>query len=72
MMIVYLQVCWGEDLQDGEMNFYSVSSDGRVYNWVLMQNELAQTLVIVLYLDMNAINGPDGTIIRMTGTKKSL
>ncbi|KAG8284801.1 cytoplasmic dynein with WD40 domain [Homalodisca vitripennis] len=61
------QVCWGEDLQDGEMNFYSVSSDGRVFNWVLMQNELAQTLVIVLYLEMDPVNGPDGTMIRMTG-----
>lgn len=49
------------------MNFYSVSSDGKVFNWVLMQNELAQTLVIVLYLEMDAINGPDGTMIRMSG-----
>ncbi|XP_075214914.1 dynein intermediate chain 2, ciliary [Lycorma delicatula] len=61
------QVCWGPDLQDGEMNFYSVSSDGKVFNWVLMQNELAQTLVITLYLEMDPIPGPDGTMIRMTG-----
>lgn len=56
-------------MQDGEMNFYSVSSDGKVFNWVLMQNELAQTLVIVLYLEMDAINGPDGTMIRMSGKR---
>lgn len=63
-----LQVCWGSDLQDGELNFFSVSSDGQVFNWVLMQNELAQTLVITLYLDMDPIPGPDGTMLRMTGT----
>ncbi|RZF40619.1 hypothetical protein LSTR_LSTR007502 [Laodelphax striatellus] len=61
------QVCWGKDLTDGEMHFYSVSSDGKVYNWVLMQNELAQTLVITLYLDMEQIPGPDGTMVKITG-----
>uniref|UniRef100_A0A1B6DX00 Dynein intermediate chain 2, ciliary n=1 Tax=Clastoptera arizonana TaxID=38151 RepID=A0A1B6DX00_9HEMI len=61
------QVCWGKDLPDGEMNFYSISSDGKVFNWVLMQNELAQTLVIVLYMDMDPIPGPDGNMVKITG-----
>lgn len=35
------------------MTFYSVSSDGNVYNWILIQNQLSQTLVISLSI------GPD-------------
>lgn len=62
-----LQIKWGPDMQDGEINFYSVSADGRVFNWVLMQNKLAITTIITLYLDNNAVGGPDGTNIRLKG-----
>lgn len=56
------------DLPDGEINFYSVSSDGKVYNWILMQNELAVTLVISLRLPMDPILGPDGSTVNVNGT----
>jgi len=54
-------------MADGEVNFFSVSSDGKVYNWVLMQNELAVTTVIGLNLPLNPIVGPDGTPITVRG-----
>lgn len=54
-------------MQDGEINFYSVSADGRIFNWVLMQNKLAITTIITLYLDNRHVGGPDGTHIRLKG-----
>lgn len=54
-------------MQDGEINFYSVSSDGRVFNWVLMQNKLAITTIITLYLDNGPVGVPDGTSIKLKG-----
>lgn len=54
-------------MQDGEINFYSVSADGRVFNWVLMQNKLAITTIITLFLDNGPVGGPDGTNIRLKG-----
>ncbi|XP_063227118.1 dynein intermediate chain 2, ciliary [Bacillus rossius redtenbacheri] len=59
------EVKWGRDMPDGELNFFSVSEDGHVYNWVLMQNELARTVVIALSL-LEEIAGPDGSSIPMT------
>ncbi|XP_068082083.1 dynein intermediate chain 2, ciliary-like [Anabrus simplex] len=61
------QVKWGPDMTDGEMNFYSVGSDGLVFNWVLMQNELAQIVIISLTLDNNPSPGPDGAMIQLQG-----
>lgn len=58
------EIRWGPDMADGEINFYSVSSDGRVFNWVLMQNKLALTTIITLYLD-KTVGGPDGTDIKL-------
>ncbi|KAJ3064774.1 cytoplasmic dynein with WD40 domain, partial [Podochytrium sp. JEL0797] len=37
------QVCWQKDDLDDNMNFFSVSSDGRVAQWTLLQNELIYT-----------------------------
>ncbi|CRK96455.1 CLUMA_CG009995, isoform A [Clunio marinus] len=59
------EIKWGEDMQDGEINFYSLSSDGRVFNWVLMQNKLTLTTIITLYLDVPPVCGPDGTMIKL-------
>nr|CAD7398889.1 unnamed protein product [Timema poppensis] len=61
------EVRWGPDMPDGEINFFSVSGDGHVYNWILMQNELSQTVVIPLFLSSEPIPGPDGTLISLTG-----
>ncbi|XP_058447686.1 dynein intermediate chain 2, ciliary isoform X2 [Malaya genurostris] len=58
---------WGPDMQDGEINFYSVSGDGRVFNWVLMQNKLAITTIISLFLDIDQVGGPDGSSLKLKG-----
>lgn len=54
-------------MPDGEVNFFSVSADGNVYNWVLTQHELSQTLIISLFFSFDPIPGPDGTLIPLTG-----
>lgn len=59
------EIKWGDDMQDGEINFYSLSSDGRVFNWVLMQNKLTLTTIITLLLDVPPVCGPDGTHIKL-------
>lgn len=38
--------------------FYSIASDGNVSTWILMQNQLCQTLVISLF------HSPDGSNIQ--------
>lgn len=54
-------------MPDGEINFYSISADGRVFNWILMQSKLAITAIITLFLDRNVVGGPDGTDIKLKG-----
>ena len=44
------QVVWGPDDLDGHLNFYSISSDGRVSQWTLLQNELVCHDIICLKL----------------------
>lgn len=45
------QVKWQKDDLDGNMNFYSISSDGRVVCWTLAKSELLYTDIVVLSLD---------------------
>ncbi|KAI8853975.1 WD40-repeat-containing domain protein [Chytridium lagenaria] len=45
------QVCWQKDDLDDNANFFSISSDGRVAQWTLLQNELIHTDVIRLRYD---------------------
>lgn len=59
------EIKWGPDMTDGEINFYSVSADGRIFNWVMMQNKLALTTIMTLYLEHNLKAGPDGTDMRL-------
>lgn len=54
-------------MPDGEMNFFSVSSDGKVNNWILMQNEFSVTTIIDLYLELPPVRGPDGTLVKKKG-----
>jgi hypothetical protein len=54
-------------MPDGETNFFSVSADGNVYNWVLTQHGLSRTLIISLFLNCDPIHGPDGILISLTG-----
>lgn len=60
-------VKWLPDLQDGELNFFAVSNDGVVKNYVLMQSEFAVTHIIKLILDTPPAAGPDGTFVPLIG-----
>eukprot|EP00918_Siedleckia_nematoides_P049891 GHVU01109260.1.p1 GENE.GHVU01109260.1~~GHVU01109260.1.p1 ORF type:complete len:711 (+),score=130.97 GHVU01109260.1:17-2149(+) len=55
------QVRWQKDDLDNNLNFYSVSSDGRVVSWTIVKNELHYTDIIKLRLDDVPNEGPDGT-----------
>ncbi|TDG50683.1 hypothetical protein AWZ03_002987 [Drosophila navojoa] len=59
------QIKWGPDMADGEINFYSVSSDGCVFSWILMQNKLWVTTMITLYIENDIADGPDGTKVTL-------
>lgn len=47
------QVFWGKDEAGKNLNFYSISSDGRVTNWIMNKNELINEKVVELKLMMN-------------------
>jgi len=49
------QVKWQKDDLDGNMNFFSVSSDGRVVSWTIIKSELLFTEIVTL-----AIEPPEG------------
>lgn len=59
------EVKWGVDMQDGELNFYSISGDGMVYNWLLMQSQLSLTTITALFVDQEISAGPDGSNVKL-------
>lgn len=61
------EVKWGADMQDGELNFFSISADGLVYNWVLMQSQLSLTTITTLFVNQEISAGPDGVIVKLKG-----
>ncbi|XP_030833317.1 dynein intermediate chain 2, ciliary isoform X1 [Strongylocentrotus purpuratus] len=61
------QVAWQKDDLDNNLNFFSVSSDGRVVAWTLVKNELTYTDVIQLQLDSAPQDGPEGTQLTPLG-----
>uniref|UniRef100_A0A8D8ZV91 peptidylprolyl isomerase n=1 Tax=Cacopsylla melanoneura TaxID=428564 RepID=A0A8D8ZV91_9HEMI len=62
---VVWEVVWGKDMSDGEMNFFSVSADGKIFNWILLQNQLQKNLVLNLYLSIDPVPAPDGNLIQL-------
>lgn len=44
------EVRWNDDATNGTLNFFSISSDGRVSNWFLMKNKLESEEVMELKL----------------------
>lgn len=52
---------------DNNLNFYSVSSDGRVVSWTLVKDELVFADIITLTVDDVPTDGPDGTQLQMLG-----
>ena len=59
-------------MADGEFNVFSISSDGRVCNWILMQNQLIVTVTISLTLPIRRVAGPDGAMVDIKGTREIL
>ncbi|CAM9680997.1 unnamed protein product, partial [Heterosigma akashiwo] len=53
------QVHWQEEDLAKELNFYSVSSDGRVANWIMSKNELKMEPVMQLRLVAAARDDPE-------------
>ncbi|KAM6470912.1 dynein axonemal intermediate chain 1 isoform 2-T2 [Liasis olivaceus] len=54
------QVKWQKDDMDNNLNFFSVSSDGRIVSWTLVKNELVHTDIIKLLVEGTTMEGPEG------------
>lgn len=61
----FFQIKWGLDMLDGELNFYSVSVDGKILHWILMPNILAVIPIITLFIKRSVAPGPDGTEMQL-------
>lgn len=61
------EVKWQKDDLDGNLNFYSISSDGRVVSWTIIKSELHYTDIIELRMDELKADGPDGTQLSSLG-----
>jgi dynein intermediate chain 1 len=53
------QVCWQEEDLAKNLNFFSISSDGRVTLWTMSKSELQYTDVMELKLSGIANSGPE-------------
>ena len=58
------QVYWQDNDLDNQLNFFSISSDGRVTCWSLIKNELQHTDIILIRMnpDENVENNPNATL----------
>ncbi|XP_027820086.1 dynein axonemal intermediate chain 1 isoform X4 [Ovis aries] len=54
------QVRWQKDDMDHNLNFFSVSSDGRIVSWTLVKSELVHTDVIKLKVEGSTTEGLEG------------
>ncbi|XP_015703779.1 dynein intermediate chain 1, axonemal isoform X1 [Coturnix japonica] len=61
------QVKWQKDDMDNNLNFFSVSSDGRIVSWTLVKNELVHTDVIKLSAERTTTQGPEGLQLQTIG-----
>ncbi|XP_023290226.1 dynein intermediate chain 2, ciliary isoform X3 [Orussus abietinus] len=61
------EVRWAPDTDEGNLMFYSVSTDGKINHWILNQNDLGMNTIMTLFLDRPPIPGPDGTMITLKG-----
>ncbi|CAF0920781.1 unnamed protein product [Rotaria sordida] len=61
------QVCWQKDDLDNNLNFYSVSSDGRVVCWTIVKNDLMYTDVVQLKLEKPASQSEEGIPLASLG-----
>ncbi|VFV20357.1 dynein intermediate chain [Lynx pardinus] len=61
------QVRWQKDDMDNNLNFFSVSSDGRIVSWTLLKSELVHTDVIKLKVEGGTTDGLDGLQLHTVG-----
>nr|KAF6331628.1 dynein axonemal intermediate chain 1 [Pipistrellus kuhlii] len=61
------QVKWQKDDMDNNLNFFSVSSDGRIVSWTLVKSELVHTDVIKLKVEGSTLEGPEGLQLHTVG-----
>lgn len=61
------EVRWQKDNLEGNASFFSISSDGRVVEWVIVKNEFIYQDVIKLALPDVQTEGPDGTKLSTYG-----
>ncbi|NXC42248.1 DNAI1 protein, partial [Penelope pileata] len=61
------QVKWQKDDMDNNLNFFSVSSDGRIVSWTLVKNELVYTDIIKLPAEGTVMQGPEGLQLQTFG-----
>ncbi|KAB0391872.1 hypothetical protein E2I00_013029 [Balaenoptera physalus] len=61
------QVKWQKDDMDHNLNFFSVSSDGRIVSWTLVKSELVHTDVIKLKVEDSMTKGLEDLQIHTVG-----
>ncbi|XP_063082349.1 dynein axonemal intermediate chain 1 isoform X4 [Cavia porcellus] len=61
------QVKWQKDDMDHNLNFFSVSSDGRIVSWTLVKSELVHTDVIKLKVEGSTTDVPEGLQLHTVG-----
>nr|KAF6484051.1 dynein axonemal intermediate chain 1 [Rousettus aegyptiacus] len=60
-------VKWQKDDMDNNLNFFSVSSDGRIVSWTLVKSELVHTDVIKLKVESSSTEGLEGLQLHTMG-----
>ncbi|XP_055474620.1 dynein axonemal intermediate chain 1 isoform X2 [Psammomys obesus] len=61
------QVKWQKDDMDHNLNFFSVSSDGRIVSWTLVKSELVHIDVIKLKVEGSTTENPEGLQLHTVG-----
>ncbi|XP_058301465.1 dynein axonemal intermediate chain 1 isoform X1 [Hylobates moloch] len=61
------QVKWQKDDMDQNLNFFSVSSDGRIVSWTLVKSELVHVDVIKLKVEGSTTEVPEGLQLHPVG-----
>ncbi|KAK2498005.1 hypothetical protein MC885_008279 [Smutsia gigantea] len=61
------QVKWQKDDMDNNLNFFSVSSDGRIVSWTLVKSELIHTDIIKLKVEGSTSEGLEGMQLYTVG-----
>ncbi|XP_029437188.1 dynein intermediate chain 1, axonemal [Rhinatrema bivittatum] len=65
------QVKWQKNDMDNNLNFYSVSSDGRVVSWTLIKNELVYTDIIRMTVEGSTTDKPEALQLHVIGSGTS-